>query len=209
MAGSDARPRGRAETNLVALVASIGAQTYQVTAGGVAMNAGPTAGPADGTNGFVRSFYLLEFELPTAGSIAIVVNPNAAAARGAVGAWSLIGAQQTALGALRSAADVHATGPTTTVSLAAVPAGAAILSGFVNNTSGTASLGCWRGNRERQFRRRRWHRQPGFRVQYGNCGWHHHPYLHEPWRRGFLHCSAHGRDPAWRWWRTVRLLGLS
>ena len=39
----------------------------------------------------------------------------------------------------RNDPDIHATGPTTTCSLAAVPADVAILSGFVNNTSGTAS----------------------------------------------------------------------
>ena len=47
-----------AENKIVAMVAHIGAQTYDVTAAGIAMVAGPTAGPADGTNGFVRSCYL-------------------------------------------------------------------------------------------------------------------------------------------------------
>ena len=130
-----------AENKIVAMVAHIGAQTYAVTAAGIAMVAGPVAGPADGTNGFVRSWYLDratvgEGSWPAAGNINIVVDPNAAAGRGACGAWAL---ENGATGApSRSHTDLHATGPTTAVTLASVPADTAILSGFVNNTSSTA-----------------------------------------------------------------------
>ena len=53
--------------------------------------------------------------------------------------WSLSGAAQTALTSLRSNAATTAAGPTTVVSLASVPAGATVLSGFANHTTATAS----------------------------------------------------------------------
>ena len=40
---------GASTDYLVAMVATSAQQTYAVTAGGVAMTAGPAAGPADGT----------------------------------------------------------------------------------------------------------------------------------------------------------------
>jgi hypothetical protein len=139
--GSNAKPwpnvthaLGGSADMLVAVVASTGSQTFTVSAGGVAMTAGPVAGPAAGsTNGFTRAFYLLAGQLPAPANVAISANPSTRTARGAIGIWSLIGAAQGAPN--RNDTDLKAKGPSNSVSLADVPAGAICLTGMCNNTS--------------------------------------------------------------------------
>lgn len=113
------------------LIAHNTTHTFEVSFGGVAMTAGPIAGPADGASTFVRSFYLLKDELPPAGNVNIVINPNGVAGRGYAGVWSLIGATQAAPG--RADADAVDTGTENAVSLANVPAGAFVASALANN----------------------------------------------------------------------------
>jgi hypothetical protein len=116
-----------------------------VTFGGVAMTT--DAGLAISSNGssqWVHFFYLLAANLPAAGSKAVTVaSGNATAFSGLARTWSFKGAKQQALnsGSNRQHSHASASAASSVVTLAAVPAGCAVVSGGESNATNIDSTG--------------------------------------------------------------------